>query len=143
MINSRDPKELHPDVQPLCAAFLAECNKQGLDVMLTQTYRDVAYQDWLYEQGRTRPGAKVTNAKGGASMHNYRLAFDIAIKVNGKIDWDNEALYAKAGAIGKSLGLEWGGDFKTIKDTPHFQYTYSKRLGRNITLKELRSGAKL
>ncbi|CAH2213223.1 M15 family metallopeptidase [Tepidibacter aestuarii] len=24
------------------------------------------------------------------------------------------------GAIGKSIGLEWGGDFKSIKDRPHF-----------------------
>jgi peptidoglycan L-alanyl-D-glutamate endopeptidase CwlK len=38
----------------------------------------------LYAIGRTKPGKKVTKAKGGTSYHNYGLAFDIYPFINGK-----------------------------------------------------------
>jgi peptidoglycan L-alanyl-D-glutamate endopeptidase CwlK len=34
---------------------------------------------------------------------------------------DNTGLFEKVGAIGKKLGLEWGGGWTSIKDRPHFQ----------------------
>ncbi|MEF9953069.1 MAG: peptidoglycan-binding protein [Clostridium sp.] len=120
---SRDLSLLHPHVKDLAEKFLAKCKAAGLDVIITQTLRTIAEQNDLYAQGRSKPGNKVTNAKGGYSMHNYGLAFDIAIKVKGKIVWDNEALYKKAGQIGESLGLEWGGSWSSFKDTPHFQWS--------------------
>ncbi|MEG2338743.1 MAG: M15 family metallopeptidase [Clostridium sp.] len=133
---SRDLSALHPHVKALAEKFLAKCKAAGLDVIVTQTLRTVAEQNELYAQGRTKPGKIVTKAKGGYSMHNYGLAFDIAIKVKGKIDWDNEALYAKAGAIGQAVGLEWGGSWKSFKDTPHFQWT------GGLTIEDLRRGKK-
>jgi peptidoglycan L-alanyl-D-glutamate endopeptidase CwlK len=40
----------------------------------------------------------------------------------GKCDWNApNGTWEKIGGIGKGLGLEWGGDFKSIKDRPHFQ----------------------
>ncbi|MEF9933637.1 MAG: peptidoglycan-binding protein [Clostridium sp.] len=120
---SKDLSLLHPHVKDLCEKFLTKCKSSGLDVIITQTLRSIAEQNELYAQGRTKPGSKITNAKGGYSMHNYGLAFDIAIKVSGKVVWDNDALYAKAGKIGESLGLEWGGSWKNFKDAPHFQWT--------------------
>jgi peptidoglycan L-alanyl-D-glutamate endopeptidase CwlK len=42
----------------------------------------------------------------------------------GKNDWDvSHPGWAKAAELGKSVGLEWGGDWKGFKDMPHFQYT--------------------
>lgn len=41
-----------------------------------RTYEE---QNALYAQGRTAPGNKVTNAKGGFSNHNFGIAFDIGI----------------------------------------------------------------
>lgn len=120
---SKDLSKLHPYVKILAEKFLVKCSKEGLNLIITQTLRTIDEQNALYAKGRTKPGSKVTNAKGGYSMHNYGLAFDIAIIVNGKITWDNEALYAKAGKIGESIGLEWGGSWKSFKDTPHFQWT--------------------
>jgi peptidoglycan L-alanyl-D-glutamate endopeptidase CwlK len=43
------------------------------------TLRTFAEQDGLYAQGRSKPGAIVTNAKGGQSYHNYGLAIDIVL----------------------------------------------------------------
>ena len=131
---SRDLSLLNPYVKTLAEKFLEKCKSQGLDIIITQTLRSSSEQDELYAQGRTKPGKIVTNAKGGYSMHNYGLAFDIAIKKNGAIVWDDEALYSKAGKIGESIGLEWGGSWRSFKDYPHFQWT------NGLTIKDLLSG---
>lgn len=133
---SRDISLLNPYLKSLVEKFLVKCKESGLDVIITQTLRSVKEQNDLYAQGRTKPGNIVTNAKGGYSMHNYGLAFDIAIKKNGTIVWDDQKLYAKAGEIGNSLGLEWGGSWRSFKDYPHFQWT------GGLTIKDLLAGKK-
>lgn len=104
-------------------------------VRFTHTLRTIAEQDALYAQGRTKPGKKVTNAKGGSSFHNYGLAIDICLIIDGKdVSWDTLKDYDGDGvsdwmeivSIFKSRGWEWGGDFKSIKDAPHFQKTFGK-----------------
>ena len=123
MINSRDLKDLDPYVAGLAKQFIAACKKQGIDLLVTSTYRDNESQDALYAQGRTKAGRIVTNAKAGQSFHNYRIAFDVVPIVNGKPQWNDFRTFQKIGAIGKSVGLDWGGDWKSIKDYPHFQWT--------------------
>ncbi len=123
MIDSRKIEDLDPIVQALCHKFIHNCKEAGIDVLITATYRDNEFQDSLYAQGRTKSGKIVTNAKGGQSMHNFRVAFDFVPLTDGKANWNDLKLFDKCGAIGKQLGLEWGGDFKSIKDRPHFQYT--------------------
>jgi peptidoglycan L-alanyl-D-glutamate endopeptidase CwlK len=102
-------------------------------VRFTHTLRTIAEQDALYAQGRTKPGKKVTNAKGGQSYHGYGMAIDICLIIDGKeASWDITKDFDKDGisdwmeavAIFKSRGWEWGGDFKSIKDAPHFQKTF-------------------
>ena len=133
MINSRKIEDLHPFVQGLAKKFISECKKHGVEILITSTYRDKECQDALYAQGRTKPGKVVTNAKAGQSWHNWCVAFDVVPLVNGKPDWDNDVLWHKIGEIGKSIGLEWGGEWK-FKDLPHFQYT------GGLTLVDFQSG---
>lgn len=121
MINSRDIKDLVPELQKKCNTFIEMCKAQGIDVLITSTYRDFESQNALYSQGRTTPGRVVTNAKGGSSFHNFRVAFDFVPIVNGKAVWDDLKLFAKCGVIGKSCGLEWAGDWKSFKEYAHFQ----------------------
>ena len=103
--------------------------RAGIAVLVTQGLRTWEEQDALYAKGRTAPpvGKKyiVTNAKGGQSYHNFGLAFDIVVlDAVGKADLDTKhPAWTRAAEFGKSLGLEWGGDWKTLKDFPHFQYT--------------------
>ncbi|WFD12166.1 M15 family metallopeptidase [Tepidibacter hydrothermalis] len=120
---SRNLEDLHPYVKYLAEKFIQECKKQGIDVLIYSTFRSKEEQDKLYSQGRTASGEKVTNAKGGYSYHNYGLAFDCVPIINKKAQWNRTDLYDVMGKIGKSIGLEWGGDFKSIKDRPHFQWT--------------------
>ena len=70
-----------------------------------------------------KKGNIVTNAKGGQSYHNYGLALDV-VEVNGGYYGYSDNYPAERwdaiGRIGKSFGLEWGGDWRR-PDRPHFQ----------------------
>lgn len=126
---SRKISDLHPDLQPIAGKFMEACQRAGVDILITCTYRSGAEQDALYEQGRTKPGAKVTNARAGQSKHNFELhgkpaakAFDVVPLVNGKPQWSAQhPAWAAAGKVGKALGLEWAGEWKRFKEYPHFQ----------------------
>jgi peptidoglycan L-alanyl-D-glutamate endopeptidase CwlK len=128
MINSRDIAELHPTVRKMAEEFIAKCKAAGIDVLITSTYRDNESQNALYAQGRTKKGAKVTNAKGGQSYHNWRVAFDFVPIVNGKADWNNLKTFERCGVIGESCGLEWAGRWKSFKEYAHLQYTGGLKL---------------
>ncbi len=134
MINSRKLEDLDKATASKAAAFLDACKAEGIDVLVTSTYRDAESQDALYAQGRTVPGKVVTNAKAGYSMHNFRCAFDVVPLRNGKAVWatagEDGKLWRQVGAIGVQCGLEWGGDWKTFKDFPHFQNTNGKTLAQ-------------
>lgn len=123
MINSRNLTDLHPKVAAMCSEFINRCKSQGIDVIITSTYRDKESQDALYAQGRTTAGQKVTNAKGGQSYHNYKVAFDFCPIVNGKAQWADTALFTKCGEIGESVGLSWAGRWVSFKELAHLQYT--------------------
>ncbi len=132
MINSRSLDDLKPVVADKAKKLIALLASQGIDIIVTSTYRDFESQDVLYAQGRTTPGKIVTNAKSGMSFHNYRVAFDVVPVVGGKPVWgttgEDLKIWQKIGLAGKSLGLEWAGDWKTFKEFPHFQYTEGKSL---------------
>lgn len=125
---SRNIDDLHPHVATLCRRFKEECAKQGIDIIITSTYRSIAEQDALYAQGRSKPGHRVTNAKGGQSMHNFRVAFDFAPSVNGKIDWNDTETFTKCGEIAESVGLEWAGRWTTFRELAHCQFTDGLKL---------------
>lgn len=103
---------LKAKVARLANAFIIACKAQGEDIRITEGYRSFERQNELYAQ---RP--KVTNAKGGESFHNFNVAFDVIFTKTGY-----KGKWKKVGEIGVGLGLEWGGNFKSIKDNPHFQY---------------------
>jgi len=124
MINSRSLTDLNPKVAAMCSEFINSCKKQHIDILITSTYRDTESQNALYAQGRTAPGKKVTNAKGGQSFHNWKVAFDFCPIVNGKPNWSDVALYTKCGEIAESVGLEWAGRWKgKMIEMAHCQYT--------------------
>lgn len=137
-ITIRRIDQLHPKLRvntqtmydEICAALTgrAVCR-------FAYTLRTDKEQDDLFAIGRTKPGKRVTNARGGQSYHNYGLAFDIVLIINGKtaswdtlrdFDGDRVSDWMEVVRIAKSYGWEWGGDFKTFKDQPHFQKTFGK-----------------
>ena len=134
MINSRSLDDLHPKVKDMCNLFISSCKKEGIAILITSTYRDIESQNKLYSQGRTEPGKKVTNAKGGQSFHNWKVAFDFVPIVSGKAQWNDLSLFKRCGEIAKTHGLEWAGDWKTFKEYAHCQYTST------LSLKDFQDG---
>ena len=136
MINSRDINELLPEVKNRVEHFIALCEDNHIDLLITSTYRDFESQDALYAQGRTTKGFIVTNAKAGESYHNYRCAVDVVPLVGGKPLWDtNNPIWESVAMLGKQAGLEWAGDWKSFKEMAHFQYT------GGLTIAQLKEGA--
>lgn len=113
----RDISELTVNAQKACNLFLDECERQGLNVLITETYRSQARQNYLYEQGRTRAGNKVTWTKN--SRHTSRRAWDICKNVKGQ-EYSDNSFFKKCGEIAKNLNIIWGGDWDT-PDMPHFE----------------------
>ncbi len=117
---------LHPRVRPYARGLIEKAAKVGVIIKVTSGMRTYAEQDELYAQGRTKSGNIVTNARGGYSNHNFGLAFDVTV-FKGSDDpekaktpvWESGA-YQTLGALGKDIGLEWGGDWKK-PDEPHYQ----------------------
>jgi len=122
MINSRDISELHPTLQRGARELISRMNAQGFPVGISSTYRSIEYQNHLFEQGRSRPGQIVTNARGGQSIHNYRLAFDIFKNVRGQ-EFSNARFFDVAGRIWQEMGGVWGGSWVSFPDRPHFEFT--------------------
>lgn len=122
-------KPLEPIVAHKAEQLIALAKLHDINLRITSGHRSHEEQDALYAQGRTKPGNIVTNAKGGESLHNYAVAFDVVDRQRGyDTDWE------LIGTLGKTLGLEWGGDWTDFVDRPHFQYT------AGYTLKDFQSG---
>ena len=154
----RSRTKLHPEVRQKLEEFEIVAEANGLNFIVTQTLRTEDEQVAYYAQGRESlervnelreiagmgPISErenrnvVTRAKTvWDSYHAYGLAFDIAVlNSQGKVDWgedadwnnDNISDWEQLGAIGESIGLEWGGNFSSLRDMPHFQY----RMGKTI-----------
>lgn len=106
-----------------------------LTVQILSGTRTYAEQNKLYAQ---KP--KVTNAKGGQSNHNFGIAFDVGIfkgktYYTGKNSTETKA-YVELSKLIKPVGLEWGGDWKSLKDTPHYQLPTGKSVAQIRALLE-------
>ncbi len=126
--------QAHPKIRQQLLQQYQEANNllgKGARLRFAYVYRSVAEQNALFSK---RP--KVTNAKGGQSIHNYGLAFDIVLLYdndgNGTFeeaswsmirdfDKDSKADWTEIVNYFKSKGWEWGGDWRSFKDAPHFQ----------------------
>lgn len=118
---------LHPKLVSIAKDAYADAvhfTPVGVHPYVVQTLRTFPEQDFIYQQGRTRPGPIVTNAKPGQTYHNYGLAFDFCNQVNGKLRWVVDKNWMIVVDIFKSYGFKWGGDWKSIKDYPHFELTF-------------------
>lgn len=132
---------LHPKIRMEVAELIdkAEEKLPGVAIRIVQGLRTFAEQDALYAKGRTAPGPRVTNSKGGQSYHNYGLAIDFALMYdkdnNGtweSLSWDTLKDFDKDGEsdwmevvdIFEQAGYVWGGRFVSIKDNPHLEKTF-------------------
>lgn len=154
---------LHPKIRKQVLDAYTHVNNRllgkGVRLRFAYTTRTIEEQNELFAQGRTKLFDKngkrlgiVTKAKGGQSIHNYHLAFDIVLLLDKNKDgvfetasWDTTLDFDKDGIADwaevvtyfKSVGFVWGGDWK-FKDRPHFEMTFGHTW--KTLQKELNSG---
>lgn len=113
--------QVHPELARRVYAVVEAMQKKGYDIRVVQGLRTFVEQDILFQQGRTRKGPKVTNARGGQSNHNYGLAVDLCPFKNNKPDWNDETGFDLIGQESQKRSLNWGGSWPKFPDRPHVQ----------------------
>ena len=113
--------ECHPDLQRVAHEAI-----RHYDFSVYCGHRGQAEQEAAFKSGHS-------NARFGQSPHNFdpSRAFDAAPF---PIDWDDIKRFNELGEVIKQAGLTvgvpvtWGGDFKSLKDRPHFELTNWRNL---------------
>ena len=110
------------------------------DFSIIETFRDKETQERYYRNGTTK-------AHFGESAHNYHPSFAVDVypypvpkkQVEGIVEIDSDSLEWERMAnlfkvIAKEIGIEieWGGDWKSIKDLPHFEIKDWRKRVKNI-----------
>jgi peptidoglycan L-alanyl-D-glutamate endopeptidase CwlK len=123
MGNSMD--ELASYMRPKADQLVAEAMAKGLDPLVIDTGRTSQEQSQ-----KLKTGVSWTNfSKHEPQPPEMKSeAIDVAIRPLIKLpNWDpSSPLWAKLGAIGKSLGLLWGGDWIEHPDPSHFEWHEQK-----------------
>lgn len=122
VLGARSLKRLegvHPD---LVAVVKRAIGLTEVDFTVTEGLRAVARQRELVKAGASQTMK---------SRHITGHAVDLAALVGGEVRWDwplytKLATAMKAAALQINVPIEWGGDWKSLKDGPHFQLPWSK-----------------
>lgn len=85
-----DPAQLHPKFREAIAKLLVKAAAEDRPFRLFEAFRTPERQQWLYEQGRTRPGGIVTKARPWQSFHQFGLGADLVLFVNGQWTWSSD-----------------------------------------------------
>lgn len=106
------------------AQLILQASSGGIRLMPYWIERSAPQQFELYQQGRTTPGAIVTNCDGYKKIsphQRWRAADLVIVGEDGKLIWEASARYELLGAMWKALSGKWGGDFKGLRDGNHFE----------------------
>lgn len=131
-------QQLHPKLRAIAIVAYDQAVKEtpvGVHPYIIETYRSFAESDALYKQGRTLPGPIVTNAPGGHSWHNYGLALDFGLIINGKESYNHDDNWMKVISIFESHGFNSGLYFPgSFKDPDHLENHLGQTIQRLLTL---------
>lgn len=95
-----DPALLHPELRVRVERVVERMRREhGHEVRVTETFREQSRQDFLYAQGRTRPGPVVTWTR--ASNHTAGRAVDVVVDGS----YDTPLGYARLARIAREEGL--------------------------------------
>lgn len=108
--------------QRLLMVFKQMKEQHGYEMVLLEGYRSPERQARL-----AALGPSVTQAGPFESLHQYGMAADCAFMREGRIvvsERDPWAMrgYEKYGEAARSIGLTWGGDWRSLKDYGHVEW---------------------
>lgn len=140
---------VHPKLAEIIRQQILILAGENLEIRICQGVRSWPEQAAIYAKGRTSPGepcnhhgfkfrpgscpehplgVKVTRCRPGYSWHQFGLAVDEVpddpTLAGFQCDWNLEhPAWQRMKAVGESLGLVHGSEFRTFPDWPHFQLT--------------------
>lgn len=123
-------RRIAPDFrQRILAIYRVMREQYGYRMVLVEGYRSPERQAELAREGRA------TNAGAGQSCHQYGLAIDSALFRDGKLQWDMEDPWTRRGyflygQLAAQAGLEWGGNWRSLKDYVHLEMKAECRRAR-------------
>lgn len=140
-------QKLHPKLREEAILLFAQAEAKltgPAKPRVTFTLRTFQEQQDIYDQGRTKPGPIVTNAKPGSSYHNWGMAFDFCLVIAGtQVSWDSikdfdgdlVSDWMEVVNVFKAAGWTWGGDWHTIVDKPHLEKTFGLHWTQLLTMR--------
>jgi len=120
-LSKRSFKRLEGVHDDLAAVVAEAINRTTVDFTVLEGRRTLARQKKLVAAG----ASKTMN-----SRHLTGHAVDLGAYVGGRVAWDWPLYYEIADAMKESakaldVPIEWGGDWTSFKDGPHFQLPWS------------------
>lgn len=120
-------KKVHPD---LVRVVKRAAQMTDLDFIVTCGARTVEEQREMVRKG----ASKTMKSRHIIAANGFSHAVDLAAMIGGKLKWDwplysRLAKTMKAAAKAEKVPIEWGGDWTSFKDGPHFQLRWDEYPG--------------
>ena len=123
-------KGVHPDLVRVVLRCAEDWKDADTGFIVTCGVRTLAEQKVLVAKG----ASKTLRSRHIPAANGYSHAVDLAATIDGKVRWDwplydRLAKAMKAAAKAEKVTVEWGGDWKTFKDGPHYQLPWASYPG--------------
>ena len=121
---------VHPDLVRVVQRCAADWKDPETGFIVTCGTRTLEEQKVLKAKG----ASKTLRSRHIPTANGYGHAVDLAATVQGQVRWDwplydKIAKAMKTAAKSEKVPLEWGGDWVSFKDGPHFQLPWSSYPG--------------
>ncbi|WP_270936914.1 SH3 domain-containing protein [Falsiroseomonas oryzae] len=129
---NRDPKMLHPAFRNRALRTVARLNAEGIPFGIYEGMRGPWRQNHLFQSGRSRPGRILTPVQAWESLHQFGLAADFVLVLDGRWSWDDDEghshMWDRLEVVGADEGL-----VSRPGERPHLQLA-------DVGLDDLRAG---
>ena len=128
---------VHPDLVRVVLRCADDWKDKDTGFIVTQGVRTLEEQKLLVKKG----ASKTLRSRHLKAPNGYAHAVDLAVVLKGAVTWhfplyDRLAKAMKAAARAEKVPLEWGGDWKTFKDGPHYQLPWKEYPGTKTGAKK-------
>jgi peptidoglycan L-alanyl-D-glutamate endopeptidase CwlK len=128
--SERKLKGVHPHLLRVVNRCAADWRDRTFTWIITCGVRTIEEQKLLVRKG----ASKTMRSRHIPAKNGFSHAVDVAAVINGKARWDwplygKIAVAMKAAAKKEGIPIEWGGDWKTFKDGPHYQLPWASYPG--------------
>lgn len=120
-------KDVHPDLRKLIEKADELCEKDNINFRVTSGVRTAEEQMVAFNNKASKLNG-IPKSKGGTgvSEHQYGMAVDLVVMVEGKPVWSASALTSLAKRVKEAakllkISIVWGGDWPKFVDMPHYQ----------------------